>query len=157
MNSRFHIPSLMALGLGILSGCGGSGSSEQAYLPIGLQRTVDITLQDGSPYIFSFIIASASTAVIYSGNNSDSSTASYHVINYNPASDSAEQIGFDWSSSSGLNALVVLYNPLNISKGTGSATCSVKDADDTRVQTEQDNRPAVIGDFKGANSDPNSP
>ena len=57
MNSRLYIPALITLGLGILSGCGGSSSSEQAYLPTGLQRTLDITLQDGKPYVFSFIIA----------------------------------------------------------------------------------------------------
>lgn len=62
MNSRLYIPALITLGLGILSGCGGSSSSEQAYLPTGLQRTLDITLQDGKPYVFSFIIASESTA-----------------------------------------------------------------------------------------------
>ena len=55
MNSRLYIPALITLGLGILSGCGGSSSSEQAYLPTGLQRTLDITLQDGKPYVFSFI------------------------------------------------------------------------------------------------------
>ena len=60
MNSRLYIPALITLGLGILSGCGGSSSSEQAYLPTGLQRTLDITLQDGKPYVFSFIIASES-------------------------------------------------------------------------------------------------
>ncbi len=38
MNSRLYIPALITLGLGILSGCGGSSSSEQAYLPTGLQR-----------------------------------------------------------------------------------------------------------------------
>ena len=53
MNSRLYIPALITLGLGILSGCGGSSSSEQAYLPTGLQRTLDITLQDGKPYVFS--------------------------------------------------------------------------------------------------------
>ena len=47
MNSRLYIPALITLGLGILSGCGGSSSSEQAYLPIGLQRTLDITLPNG--------------------------------------------------------------------------------------------------------------
>ena len=69
MNSRFYIPALITLGLGILSGCGGSSSSEQAYLPIGLQRTLDITLPDGRPYVFSFIIASESTASIYTGTS----------------------------------------------------------------------------------------
>ena len=90
MNSRLYIPALITLGLGILSGCGGSSSSEQAYLPIGLQRTLDITLP---------------------------------------------------------NALVVLYNPDNISKGLGSATCSVKDAEYPSTVTQQDNCQAVIRDF----------
>ena len=52
MNSRLYIPALITLGLGILSGCGGSSSSEQAYLPTGLQRTLDITLQDGAAISF---------------------------------------------------------------------------------------------------------
>ena len=130
MNSRFtfplYIPALITLGLGILSGCGGSSSSEQAYLPIGLQRTLDITLPDG-PYVFSFIIASESTASIYTGTSPAASTASIHVVNYKPSSDSAEQIGFYWSSNDGettsnLDALVVLYNPHNISKGLGAAS-----------------------------------
>ena len=99
MNSRLYIPALITLGLGILSGCGGSSSSEQAYLPIGLQRTLDITLPDGQPYVFSFIIASESTATIYTGTSPAASTASIHVVNYKPSSDSAEQIGFYWSSS----------------------------------------------------------
>lgn len=94
MNSCLYIPALITLGLGLLSGCGGSSSSEQAYLPIGLQRTLDITLQDGKPYVFSFIIASESTATIYTGTSPAASTASLHVVNYKPASDSAEQIGF---------------------------------------------------------------
>ena len=115
MNSRLYIPALITLGLGILSGCGGSSSSEQAYLPTGLQRTLDITLQDGKPYVFSFIIASESTATIYTGTSPAASTASLHVVNYKPSSDSAEQIGFYWSSNDGettnnLDALVVLYN-----------------------------------------------
>ena len=75
MNSRLYIPALITLGLGILSGCGGSSSSEQAYLPTGLQRTLDITLQDGKPYVFSFIIASESTATIYTGTSPAASTA----------------------------------------------------------------------------------
>ena len=152
MNSRLYIPALITLGLGILSGCGGSSSSEQAYLPIGLQRTLDITLPNGQPYVFSFIIASESTATIYTGISSAASTASIHVVNYKPSSDSAEQIGFYWSSNDGettnnLNALVVLYNPDNISKGLGSATCSVKDAEDPSTVTQQDNCQAVIRDF----------
>ncbi len=151
MNSRLYIPALITLGLGILSGCGGSSSSEQAYLPIGLQRTLDITLPNGKPYVFSFIIASESTATIY-GTSPAASTASIHVVNYKPSSDSAEQIGFYWSSNDGettnnLNALVVLYNPDNISKGLGSATCSVKDAEDPSTVTQQDNCQAVIRDF----------
>ena len=146
MNSRLYIPALITLGLGILSGCGGSSSSEQAYLPIGLQRTLDITLPNGKPYVFSFIIASESTATIY-GTSPAASTASIHVVNYKPSSDSAEQIGFYWSSTNNLNALVVLYNPDNISKGLGSATCSVKDAEDPSTVTQQDNCQAVISDF----------
>lgn len=153
MNSRLYIPALITLGLGLLSGCGGSSSSEQAYLPIGLQRTLDITLQDGKPYVFSFIIASESTATIYTGTSPAASTASLHVVNYKPASDSAEQIGFYWSSNDGettsnLDALVVLYNPQNISKGIGSATCSVRDAEYTETETQQDNCQAVIRDFR---------
>ena len=101
MNSRLYIPALITLGLGILSGCGGSSSSEQAYLPIGLQRTLDITLPNGQPYVFSFIIASESTATIYTGTSPAASTASIHVVNYKPSSDSAEQIGFYWSSNDG--------------------------------------------------------
>lgn len=152
MNSRLYIPALITLGLGLLSGCGGSSSSEQAYLPIGLQRTLDITLQDGKPYTFSFIIASESTATIYTLTSPAASTASLHVVNYKPASDSAEQIGFYWSSNDGettsnLDALVVLYNPQNISKGIGSATCSVRDAEYTETETQQDNCQAVIRDF----------
>ena len=141
MNSRLYIPALITLGLGILSGCGGSSSSEQAYLPIGLQRTLDITLPNGQPYVFSFIIASESTATIYTGTSPAASTASIHVVNYKPSSDSAEQIGFYWSSN------VVLYNPDNISKGLGSATCSVKDAEYPSTVTQQDNCQAVIRDF----------
>ena len=153
MNSRLYISALITLGLGLLSGCGGSSSSEQAYLPIGLQRTLDITLQDGKPYVFSFIIASESTATIYTGTSPAASTASLHVVNYKPASDSAEQIGFYWSSNDGettsnLDALVVLYNPQNISKGIGSATCSVRDAEYTETETQQDNCQAVIRDFR---------
>ena len=155
MNSRFtfplYIPALITLGLGILSGCG--GSSEQAYLPIGLQRTLDITLPDGRPYVFSFIIASESTASIYTGTSPAASTASIHVVNYKPSSDSAEQIGFYWSSNDGettsnLDALVVLYNPHNISKGLGSATCSVRDAEYTETEIQQDNCQAVIREFR---------
>ena len=120
MNSRLYIPALITLGLGLLSGCGGSSSSEQAYLPIGLQRTLDITLPDGNPYVFSFITTSESNATIYTGTSPTSSTASVHVINYKPASDTAEQIGFYWSSNDGtttshLDALVVLYIPHKIS------------------------------------------
>lgn len=157
MNSRLYIPALITLGLGILSGCGGSSSSEQAYLPTGLQRMLDITLPNGRPYVFSFIIASESTATIYTGINQTASTASIHVVNYKPSSDSAEQIGFYWSSNDGettnnLNALVVLYNPDNISKGLGSATCSVKDAEDPSTITQQDNCQAVIRDFITPNS-----
>lgn len=157
MNSRLYIPALITLGLGILSGCGGSSSSEQAYLPTGLQRTLDITLQDGKPYVFSFIIASESTATIYTGTSPAASTASLHVVKYKPSSDSAEQIGFYWSSNDGettnnLDALVVLYNPQNISKGIGSATCSVRDAEYTETETQQDNRQAVIRDFRVSSS-----
>ena len=97
MNSRLYIPALITLGLGILSGCGGSSSSEQAYL----QRTLDITLPDGQPYVFSFIISSVSTATIYTGTSPAASTATLHVVNYKPSSDSAEQIGFYWSSNDG--------------------------------------------------------
>lgn len=89
MNSRLYIPALITLGLGILSGCGGSSSSEQAYLPTGLQRTLDITLPDGQPYVFSFIISSVSTATIYTGTSPAASTATLHVVNYKPSSDSA--------------------------------------------------------------------
>lgn len=154
MNSRLYIPALITLGLGILSGCGGSSSSEQAYLPTGLQRMLDITLQDGTPYVFSFIIASESTATIYTSQAA--STASLHVVNYKPSSDSAEQIGFYWSSNDGettnnLDALVVLYNPQNISKGIGSATCSVRDAEYTETET-QHNCQAVIRDFRVSSS-----
>ncbi|HBN17365.1 MULTISPECIES: hypothetical protein [unclassified Akkermansia] len=153
MNSRLYIPALITLGLGPLSGCGGSSSSEQAYLPIGLQRTLDITLPDGNPYVFSFITTSESNAAIYTGTSPTSSTASVHVINYKPASDTAEQIGFYWSSNDGTttshsDALVVLYNPHNISKGLGSATCSVRDAEYTETKTQQDNCQAVIRDFR---------
>lgn len=153
MNSRLYIPALITLGLGILSGCGGSSSSEQAYLPIGLQRTLDITLQDGKPYVFSFIITSESAASIYTATSPGISTNTLHVVNYKPASDSAERIGFYWSSnadgaSTGLNAFVVLYNPQNISKGLGSATCSVRDAEYTETETQQDNCQAVIRDFR---------
>ena len=135
MNSRLYIPALITLGLGILSGCGGSSSSEQAYLPTGLQRTLDITLPDGPA----------------------ASTASLHVVNYKPSSDSAEQIGFYWSSNDGttsnnLDALVVLYNPQNISRGIGSATCSVRDAEYTETETQQDNCQAVIRDFRVSSS-----
>lgn len=153
MNSRFYISALIALGLGILSGCGGSGSNEQVYLPVGLKRTLDITLQDGKPYVFSFIIVSESSAAIFTGTSSSSSPATYHVVNYKPASDTAEQIGFTWSSTygganTGLEALVTLYNPQDISKGIGSATCSVRDAEYDETVTQQDNCQAVIRDFR---------
>ena len=154
MNSRLYSPALITLGLGILSGCGGSSSSEQAYLPIGLQRTLDITLPDGKPYVFSFITTSESNAAIYTGTSPTSSTASVHVVNYKPSSDSAEEIGFYWPSNNGssaapnLSALVTLYNPKNISKGLGSATCSVRDAEYAETETQQDNCQAVIGDFR---------
>lgn len=154
MNSRLYIPALITLGLGLLSGCGGSSSSEQAYLPIGLQRTLDITLPDGNPYVFSFITTSESNATIYTGTSRSPSTASVHVINYKPASDTAEQIGFYWSSNDGtttshLDALVVLYNPHNISKDPGSATCcSVRDAEYAETETQQDNCHVVIRDFR---------
>ena len=97
MNSRLYIPALITLGLGLLSGCGGSSSNEQAYLPTGLQRTLDITLPE---------------------------------------------------TTSNLDAFVVLYNPQNISKGLGSATCSVRDAEYTETETQQDNCQAVIRDFR---------
>lgn len=159
MNSRLYIPALITLGLGILSGCGGSSSSEQAYLPIGLQRMLDITLPDGKPYVFSFIISSVSTATIYTRTSlaASTATATIHVVNYKPSSDSAEQIGFSWSSNDGttsnnLEALVVLYNPQNISRGIGSATCSVRDAEYTETETQQDNCQAVIRDFRVSSS-----
>ena len=157
MNSRLYIPALITLGLGILSGCGGSSSSEQAYLPTGLQRTLDITLPDGQPYVFSVISSSVSTAAIYTGTSPAASTASLHVVNYKPSSDSAEQIGFYWSSNDGttsnnLDALVILYNPQNISRGIGSATCSVRDAEYTETETQQDNCQAVIRDFRVSSS-----
>ena len=109
MNSRFYIPALITLGLGILSGCGGTSPA--------------------------------------------ASTASIHVVNYKPSSDSAEQIGFYWSSNDGeatnnMDALVVLYNPHNISKGLGSATCSVRDAEYTETEIQQDNCQAVIREFR---------
>lgn len=148
MNSRLYIPALITLGLGLLSGCGGSSSSEQAYLPTGLQRTLDITLQDGKPYVFSFIIASETAATIFTGTSSPPTTASYHVVNYKPSSDSAEQIGFYWPSTNNQDALVVLYNPKNISKSLGEATCSVRDAEYTETQTQQDNCRAVIREFR---------
>lgn len=148
MNSRLYIPALITLGLGLLSGCGGSSSSEQAYLPTGLQRTLDITLQDGKPYVFSFIIASETAATIFTGTSSTPTTASYHVVNYKPSSDSAEQIGFYWPSTNNQDALVVLYNPKNISKSLGEATCSVRDAEYTETQTQQDNCRAVIREFR---------
>lgn len=148
MNSRLYIPALITLGLGLLSGCGGSSSSEQAYLPTGLQRTLDITLQDGKPYVFSFIIASETAATIFTRTSSTPTTASYHVVNYKPSSDSAEQIGFYWPSTNNQDALVVLYNPKNISKSLGEATCSVRDAEYTETQTQQDNCRAVIREFR---------
>lgn len=85
------------------------------------------------------------------------STATLHVVNYKPSSDSAEQIGFYWSSNDGttsnnLDALVVLYNPQNISRGIGSATCSVRDAEYTETETQQDNCQAVIRDFRVSSS-----
>ncbi len=148
MNSRLYIPALITLGLGLLSGCGGSSSSEQAYLPTGLQRTLDITLPNGQPYVFSFIIASETAATIFTGTSSPPTTASYHVVNYKPSSDSAEQIGFYWPSTNNQDALVVLYNPKNISKSLGEATCSVRDAEYTETQTQQDNCRAVIREFR---------
>ena len=45
-------------------------------------------------------------------------------------------------------ALVVLYNPKNISKSLGEATCSVRDAEYTETQTQQDNCRAVIREFR---------
>lgn len=148
MNSRLYIPALITLGLGLLSGCGGSSSSEQAYLPTGLQRTLDITLPNGQPYVFSFIIASETAATIFTRTSSTPTTASYHVVNYKPSSDSAEQIGFYWPSTNNQDALVVLYNPKNISKSLGEATCSVRDAEYTETQTQQDNCRAVIREFR---------
>lgn len=148
MNSRLYIPALITLGLGLLSGCGGSSSSEQAYLPTGLQRTLDITLPNGQPYVFSFIIASETAATIFTITSSTPTTASYHVVNYKPSSDSAEQIGFYWPSTNNQDALVVLYNPKNISKSLGEATCSVRDAEYTETQTQQDNCRAVIREFR---------
>lgn len=148
MNSRLYIPALITLGLGLLSGCGGSSSSEQAYLPTGLQRTLDITLPNGQPYVFSFIIASETAATIFTGTSSTPTIASYHVVNYKPSSDSAEQIGFYWPSTNNQDALVVLYNPKNISKSLGEATCSVRDAEYTETQTQQDNCRAVIREFR---------
>lgn len=148
MNSRLYIPALITLGLGLLSGCGGSSSSEQAYLPTGLQRTLDITLPNGQPYVFSFIIASETAATIFTETSSTPTTASYHVVNYKPSSDSAEQIGFYWPSTNNQDALVVLYNPKNISKSLGEATCSVRDAEYTETQTQQDNCRAVIREFR---------
>lgn len=153
MYSLLYPPAFIALGLSLLSGCGGSSSSEQAYLPIGTQRTLDITLPDGEPYVFSFITTSASNADIYTGTSSMPSTASVHVVNYNPAEDSAEQLSFYWASNNdgeptpNLSAFVILYNPRNICKGDGSATCSVRDAEYDETQTQQDNCQARIRDF----------
>jgi len=154
MNSLLYLPASIALGLGLISGCGGSSSSEQAYLPIGTQRTLDITLPQGNlPYVFSFITTSASNAAIYTGTSPSPSTASIHVVNYNPAEDTAEELGFYWASNNGetvnanLNAHVILYNPKNICKGIGSATCSVRDAEYGETETQQDNCQAVIRDF----------
>ena len=157
MNSRLYIPAIIPLGLGILSGCGGSSSSEQAYLPTGLQRTLDITLPNGQPYVFSFIIASESTATIYTGTSPTASTASIHVVNYKPSSDSAEQIGFYWSSNDGettnnLNALVVLYNPDTISNGHASAPCRVKHAATPSTIPQPVHCQAVVRDSLTPNS-----
>ncbi len=157
MNSLLYLPASIALGLGLLSGCGGSSSSEQAYLPIGTQRTLNITLPDGKPYVFSFITTSASNADIYTGTSSMPSTASVHVVNYKPSDDTAEELGFYWSSNedgetTSLNAHVILYNPRNICKGVGSATCSVRDAEYVETETQQDNCQAVIMDFTAADS-----
>lgn len=148
MKSYLYISAALATGLSILSGCGGSSSSEQVYLPVGLQRTVDINLPEGEPYIFSFIVESASNATIYTGTSPSSSVASIHIIGYVPANDTAEQIGFSWT-----NALVILNNVRNICEGIGSATCSVRDAEYTQTETQQDNCQATIRDFRGVSSE----
>lgn len=158
MKSYLYISAALATGLSILSGCGGSSSSEQVYLPVGLQRTVDINLPEGDPYIFSFIVESASNATIYTGTSPSSSVASIHIIGYVPANDTAEQIGFYWTSNdgtatTGLNALVILNNVRNLSEGIGSATCSVRDAEYTQTETQQDNCQATIRDFRGVSSE----
>lgn len=149
MNPRFYyIPAFITLGLGVLSGCGGSGSNEQAYLPVGLQRTLDITLSDNRPYVFSFVIESNINATIYTATSEHPTTASIHPVNYNPSSDSAEQIGFFWSSTDGKQAFVILKNPKNICTGLGSAVCSVKDAAYPSTTTQQDNCEAIIREFR---------
>lgn len=153
MNSPLFIPAFIALGFGILSGCGGSSSGESSYLPIGLQRMLSITLPNAErPYIFGFITESSNNATIYTGTSAQPSTASIHVVKYDPGTDTAEKIGFYWSSNydsapTGLNALVVLHNATNVSKGIGSATCSVKDAEYEETVQQQDNCRATITDF----------
>lgn len=153
MKSYLYISAALATGLSILSGCGGSSSSEQVYLPVGLQRTVDINLPEGEPYIFSFIVKSASNASIYTGTSPTPSDASIHISGYVPANDTVEQIGFYWPSNTGLDALVILNNVRNISEGIGSATCSVRDAEYTQTETQQDNCQATIRDFRGVSSE----
>lgn len=156
MRSFPYIPvAALALGtLGAFCGCGGAGSDEQASLPIGLKRTLEITIPDsGDAYVFSFVITSATNATVYTGTSMYPSPAEVHVVNYVPAKDTAEQIGFYWESNdidgnTGLDALVVLYNPQNISTGTGSATCSVRDAEYPETETQQNNCSAIIHDFK---------
>lgn len=151
MKSYLYISAALATGLSILSGCGGSSSSEQVYLPVGLQRIVDINLPEGEPYIFSFIVESASIATTYTGTSSSvvpHPNTSIHIRGYVPANDTAEQIGFSWT-----NALVILNNVRNICEGIGSATCSVRDAEYTQTKTQQDNCQATIRDFRGVSSE----
>lgn len=136
MNTRFCILSSLLfpalIGASLLSGCGGSSQDNEMYLPVGLQRNVMITLPDDNVYVFGFEVTSTTNATVYDGKSAAPSTASLHVRNYVPASDTADQIAFYWSTNrdgeaTPFNCYVIMRNVTNVGTGTGRAVCDVSD------------------------------
>lgn len=156
MNARLFIPASLALCAGIFTGCGGSSQNKEVSLPIGVKRNVIIELDNGTRYVFGFETTSPQYATVYNGVSAYSSAASVHVVNYVAADDRADQVSFNWVSNrdgepTGFNAFVVMHNVSNVTRGTGSATCDVREPA-MFIDPAQMARPGRLIDFQTGNN-----
>lgn len=82
MNSRLYIPAALLRKRDPLRLRRIQVSANEAYLPTGLQRALDITLQDGKPYVFSFIITPLEAPPPFTPEQPGRLNGILHVVNF---------------------------------------------------------------------------